>query len=47
MIMMVLPEIMVTYDDDNHTDDDDDDDDGVRGGQCLKWWGWSNDYIQL
>ena len=35
MIMMVLPEIMVTYDDDNHTDDDDDDD-GVRGGQCLK-----------
>ena len=30
MIMMVLPEIMVTYDDDNHTDDDDDD--GVRGG---------------
>ena len=36
MIMMVLPEIMVTYDDDNHTDDDDDDDDGVRGGQCLK-----------
>ena len=34
MIMMVLPEIMVTYDDDNHTDDDDDD--GVRGGQCLK-----------
>ena len=29
--MMVLPEIMVTYDDDNHTDDDDDDD-GVRGG---------------
>ena len=38
MIMMVLPEIMVTYDDDNHTDDDDDDDDddGVRGGYCLK-----------
>ena len=34
MIMMVLPEIMVTYDDDNHTDDDDDD--GVREGQCLK-----------
>ena len=34
MIMMVLPEIMATYDDDNDTDDDDDDDDddGVRGG---------------
>ena len=35
MIMMVLPEIMVTYVDDNYTDDDDDDDDdddGVRGG---------------
>ena len=29
MIMMELPEIMVTYDDD---DDDDDDDDGVCGG---------------
>ena len=37
MIMMVLPEIMATYDDDNDTDDDDDDDDddGVRDRKSV------------